>query len=409
MSPYEGMGSSPPEATSIGAQLRRDFPTLEPSFGGVSQRMLGESRIAVGRLSLTRSRATRDISALPDNYTQLQTAAVQCSDTLRYPRFDLQPANAAIKLLDSAARAMLGIGDLGKVDFTAHPEFSRQYRVVALDTEGTRWLFDEPVLAYLASRPELSISASNGTLLLYRAGAEVSADRLDAFFNEAAGVFRVFEAAARRPGAFNDPLRVRPTDYEFFVEKLGASGAGFKILPAVTLIEADAFLQLPPPREIPPGIARYCKEQESLFVLIFGGLFAMVSGFFLLVGRDQMPWYVQIFLCFGFVVGVIMLIWSLVTRLRIRHLLRHGRTGIARIEAIQTSDSRVDGTTRTRLDLQVEANGAVHRATCLVPGAKVDRLQAIAAEKRTIPVLYSATNPTRVLVADALVMARDLG
>lgn len=374
----------------------------------VVRREFGESRISIGPLSLTRSR-TKPGEALPDTYTQVQTAAVYMSDTLRFPRFDLQPANAAIKLLDSAARAMLGIGDVGKVDLASHPEFSRRYRVLALDTEGTRWLFDDRVLAQLAATSGLNISAANGSLILYRAGQELPAGRLEVFFKEAAEVVRAFETAARRPSAFNDPMRERPTDAELFVDKMAASGAGFKILPAVTLADAEAFLHLPPPREIPPGIARHCKERVSPFVLIFGGLFAAVSVFFLMMGRDQIPWYAQIFLCFGFVAGVSMLIWALVTRLRTRHFLRHARIGIAWIEAIRTAKSRFDGTDRTWLDLRVEANGAAHRASCLAPAAAIDRLKAIAAEKRAMPVLYSAANPARVLVADALVMARDLG
>ena len=94
--------------------------------------------------------------------------------------------------------------------------------------------------------------------------------------------------------------------------------------------------------------------------------------------------------------------------LRARHFLRHGRTGSARIETVQTSESRVDGTTSTRLDLLVDVNGAVHRATCVLPAAAADRLKAVAATKRPIPVLYSAGNPSRVLVAEALVQERDI-
>lgn len=402
------MEGSPQAGAEVNAQLQRDFSGLEPAFGAVSQRTLGDSRIAVGQLSLTRSQATQD-SALPDRYTQVQTAAVLCSDTLRFPRFELQPANAATKLLLKVGRAMLGLGDVGKVDFPAHPEFAHRYHVNAFDDEGTRWLFEDRLLAQLAGRPGLHILGSNGTLILCRSKTVVPRDSLQAFVDEAVEVFRLFDAAARRPGALNNPMRARPTDYELFVEKLGASNAGFKVLPAVTLAEAEAFLQLPPPRAIPPGIARYCKEQASPFVLIFGGLFTAVSVLFLMVGQDQIPWYAQIFLGFGFVAGVSMLVWALVTRQSVRSFLRHGKTGVARIEALRTAKSRIDGSDQAWLDLRVEANGAAHVASCLAPAAAIDRLKAIAAEKRAIPVLYGAKNPARVLVADSLVMARDLG
>ena len=408
MSLNERMDSSPQTNAEVNAGLQRDFPVLEPVIGNVVRRDFGESRIAVGLLAITRSRRTPD-SALPETHTWIQTAAVYSSDTLRFPRFDQRPENIVFKLLEMAARLILRTGNFGGINFTTHSEFSRRYRVQSFDAERTRWLFDERVLAHLASRPGLSIAAANGSLLLYRAGEELPADRLEAFFNEAVEVFRVFEAAARRPSASRAAAGTPETDAELFHKQLSAATGISRKFPAVTLADADAFLQLPPPRVFSPGIARYCKERVSPLVLIFGGVFAITSALFLMVGRDQVPWYVEILLFFFFVGGVSMPLWAFIARLRIQQLLRHGRTGIALIEAIQTSDSPIDGATRTRLDLQVEANGTVHRATCLVPGAAVDRLQADAAAKRPIAVIYSTANPARALVAEALVMAQGIG
>jgi hypothetical protein len=371
-------------------------------------RRSGEARVAVGTLILTR-RVTRPDEVLPDEYRYSQTAAIYRGDVLRFPTFNLQPSNAAGKLLVTAARTMLRLGDFGMIDFPSHAEFASRYRVHAWDAERTRWLLEDRLLAHLAGRPGLSISASNGTLLLYRTGEEIPRERWQAFADEAVEIFRLFEAAARRPSAFNDPMQPRPTDQEFFAKQMAGSGLGLKALPGVTLAEAAAFIQQPPPRAITPGIARYWKEQASPIAAIFGSVIAIGSVFFLLVGGSQVPWYAQVLLVLLFIGGGSTLIWGLVASLRARHLLQHGRTGSARIETVQTFDSRVDGSTRTRLDLQVEADGVLHRATCFLPAAAADRLKAMAAEKRPMPVLYSPGNPRRVLVAEALVIEPGLG
>lgn len=408
MNAAPGLDGSAQTEAEVNARLAQDFRGLEPVLHGPQIHRSGEVRVAVGTLALTHS-VTRQDEALPDECRYSQTAAVYQSDTLRFPRFDLQPTNAARGLLETAARSVLRIGDLGKVDFPSHAGFASRYRVQAFDAEHTHWLFEDRLLTQLAGRTGLSISASNGTLLLYRARTEIPRESWQAFASEAFEVFRLFEAAARRPGAFSDPMRPRPTDYEFFTRQLSATGLGFKELPRVTLAEAEAFIGQPPPRAFSPGVARFCKEQVSPLVIHFGGVFAAGSAFFLLVGQGSVPWYGQVALCLLFVAGIAMAVTALAIRLRMRHLLRHGRTGIARIESIQTFDSKIDGSTLHRLELEIEAGGSLHRASCLVPSPALDRLKAIAAQKRPVPVLYSAANPKRALVADALVMAPDIG
>jgi hypothetical protein len=400
------MDNTAQATAEVNAQLRRDFSALEPAIGNVIRREFGDARISVGLLSLTRS-VTKPDEVLPETYTEVQTAAVYSSDSLRFPRFNLLPENIAFKLITKAAQLVLRVGNFGKVDFSSHPDFARLYRVHALDPEGTRWHFDDRVLALLAGRPGLNISASNGSLLLYRAGTEIPRDGLQAFANQAVEVFRAFEAAARRPGAAR-PTGTPKTDQELLAKQMSGFFGEIKILPAVTLAEAIAFIQQPPPRAMTPGIERYYKERASPIAAIFGGVTALAGVLFLLVGGSQVPWYAQILLVFLFLGGGSTLIWGLVARLRARRLLLHGRAGSARIETMQNFDSRVDGTTMTRLELQVEADGAVHRATCLLPAAAADRLKAVAAEKRSVPVLYSAGNPGRVLIADELVQTRDM-
>ena len=402
------MDNSSRAAAEITAQLQRDFPTLDPLIGNVVRREFGESRISVGLLSLTRSR-TRPGEALPETYTQIQTAAVYSSGTLRFPSFDLFPENVAFKLAEKAAQLVLRVGNIGKVDFTSHSDFSRQYRVQALDTEGTRWLFDDRVLAQLAGRSGLSISAANGSMLLYRSGTHLSADRMEAFFKEAAEVFRVFEAAARRPSASRAAAGTPETDAELFVKQVAAATGNLSSSAAVTLADAEAFLRQPPPRAIPPAIARYGEERVPDLVIVFGVLFAMTSTMFLTIGGNKIPWYGQLPLFLMLVGGLSLLIWACAARLRIRYLLRNGHNGSARIEAIQTTVSRIDGETRHRLELQVDTGGTMHHASCFIPATMVDRLQAHAAEKRPIPVLYSASNARHVLVAESLVMPPQIG
>ena len=391
----------------VGAVLQRDFAGLEPVVDGVTQRVVGGLKVSVGRLALTRSHAggAGDISK---TYTRVQTAAVLSGDALRFPTFNVIPEGVGPKVADVAMKFMFGGAMPGWVDLSAHPEFSRRYRVHAFDTERTRWLLDDAVLERLAATQGLSISGANGTLILYRDGEEIGSAATEGFLGEAAPIFQAFAAAASRPSALQS--RTAETEMELFVKQMPA-GFGVKLLPAFSLAEAEAFIRLPPPRAFTPAVARFCDERVPKLYLYLAGGVALAGTMFVLIGgaSEQLKGFMLALVGLMPAAGLGGAIWWAIARWNCRRLLREGVAATARLESLTDSGWVGPGGAMVKLEFQFQADGASQRASCRMSTTELDSLKAAVAEKRPAAMLYSAGNPRRALLAHALVMKQGIG
>ena len=86
-------------------------------------------------------------------------AAVQSAD-LRLPDFHLRPE----RTLD-AVGSLLGRQD---IDFDDHPDFSKAFVLKSLSEQETRDFFDQGLLDFFVSRPDISFEAARGVFVYFR-------------------------------------------------------------------------------------------------------------------------------------------------------------------------------------------------------------------------------------------------
>ena len=73
----------------------------------------------------------------------------------------------------------------GDINFTSHPNFSRDYLLRGDDEEAIRELFTDEVLNFYESHPELITEGEGNKLLFYREAVVVNPENLRTFLNEA--------------------------------------------------------------------------------------------------------------------------------------------------------------------------------------------------------------------------------
>jgi hypothetical protein len=111
------------------------------------------------------------------------------------PFFQLRPKNS----LDRAADALFH----QDIDFNSHPEFSRRYvlwgppanRRGGAEEDNVRALFSPALLTFLQELPrndKWHIEGSDSTLVLYRQGAILRADKYRSFLDETSSIARTF-------------------------------------------------------------------------------------------------------------------------------------------------------------------------------------------------------------------------
>jgi hypothetical protein len=113
--------------------------------------------------------------------TPKQTVTSLESPRLRCPTFSMRPEN----LFDKVG-SVLGFQD---IDFESHPEFSRAYVLKGENEAAIREFFTTGLLDFFAQRPGLSVEASNGRLICYRANKRVGAEEYQKLLAEAYQVF----------------------------------------------------------------------------------------------------------------------------------------------------------------------------------------------------------------------------
>ena len=78
----------------------------------------------------------------------------------KFPEFALEPESMHTKLSE-----MVGGKD---IDFDAHPVFSRKYYLRGIDEQEVRTFFNERLIGFFETQPEMHVECHNGKLLLYR-------------------------------------------------------------------------------------------------------------------------------------------------------------------------------------------------------------------------------------------------
>ncbi len=418
----ESLGSqvSPSVDRELSDKLRRFFPaSLSFKVSNVIRTQMQGIRIIFGEMSFSKAMQTTagtplsfggDVSnADPmgrDTRTQTftQTVAYYESDSVHFPEFTLQPASNMLNLLS----ASVGIQ---KIDFPAHPEFSRACHLTAVHAENTRRLFNsDQLLDGLSRRPGLHVASDSGGLIIYRLGKLYEPEELKGFTSETAELFRLFEDAACQAAATAETTVSAKEDIRAIAEKMPGLMGNVLRKTLVTRTDMNAFIRQPLPRTIPANILRNTDTFGPFVVLGIGfaGLGAASATVFwygaLASGKTLMSnTGTGLILSLAFLgIGSCIAYFAGRSRIRSMRLLRNGCICAAKIEKIDSMGLSINGKTVSRITVQFQVEGRVMQASCKIMGYAVQRAQKLAVDKKPAPILYDPAAPQRILFADSL-------
>lgn len=418
----ESLGSqvSPSVDPELSDKLRRFFPaSVSFKVNNVIRTQMQGIRIKVGEMSFSKQTGTTadtplllgvdvlnasQMELVTRTQTFTQTVAYYESDTVHFPEFTLQPAGYMLNLLS----ASVGIQ---KIDFPAHPEFSRACHLTAVDAENTRRLFNSgQLLEGLSRRRGLHVASDSGGLIIYRPGKLCEAEELKGFTGEAAEIFRLFEDAACQAAATAETTVTAKEDIRAIAEKMPGLMGTILRKTLVTRTDVDAFIRQPLPRTIPANILRNTdKFAPFIFLGIglagLGAVSATVFGYDALASGKTLTSNTGTGLILGLVflgIGSCIAYFAGRTRIRAMGLLRNGCICAAKIEKIDSIGTSINGKTVSRITVQFQAEGRVMQASCKIIGYAVQRAQKLAVDKKPAPILYDSAAPQRILFVDSL-------
>ena len=388
----------------LSEKLGRLFPTGTLSgMDNVIRTQVQGIRFAVSDVSVT-----RETGSVTDDMTRTvttQTAAYYESDTLRFPRFTLQPEGFMTKLFSLAT----GFED---INFPAHPEFSGAYYLSAVRVEDTRKLFNSRVLEVLGRRQGLYVTSDLGGLVIYRPEKLCDAAELKGFISEAAEIFRLFEESARQSNltaeaasSVKEDIRARAAEVpgpigEFLRENL------------VTRADVDAFVSQPPPRKIPANLLAYRNREAPLWLIGLGIVFALIGALLILVqgyqalsdskGLMGISLGSALFGLLFFVVGAGITFFSVPAYFRLTRLLRHGQPVTARIEKIASTSWTENNEEIFQVTARYNAGDRAVQGTCKIAGSVLKRAQKLALDTSSVLILHDPADPQHVLLVEQL-------
>lgn len=401
-----GLGSSfsPSPDPGLSEKLARLFPASAfPGMYNVIRTQVQGIRFAVGDVSVT-----KETGAGTDDRTHTvttQTAAYYESDTLRFPRFTLQPEGFMTKLFSLTT----GFED---INFPAHPEFSRAYYLSAVRVEDTRKLFNSRVLEVLGRRQGLYVTSDLGGLVIYRPEKLCDAAELKGFISEAAEIFRLFEESARQSNLTAEAASSVKEDIRASAGKVPGPIGEFLRENLVTRADVDAFVSQPPPRKIPPNLLAYRDREAPLWLIGLGIVFAVIGAVLILL-----PGYLTLsagkrlldinlgaalFGLLFFAVGTGITFFSVPAYFRLTRLLRHGKPATARIEKIATTSWTDNGEEIFQVTARYNAGGRAVQGTCKIAGSALTRAQKLAPDTKSVLILHDPAEPQRVLLVEQL-------
>lgn len=393
--------------TELSDKLQRFFPgRFSPGVDNVVPVQMHGIRVTMGEatiLSETGSGTDRETRAIT------QTVAYYESDNFRFPKFNIQPEGFMLNLLAKA----IGIVD---IDFPAHAEFSRAYQLTAEHAESARKLFNDPLLRDLGRRQGLFIASGSSSLVLHRQGKLCEPGELKGFISEAAGIFRLFEDAARQSGLTAETIRAAETDVKARVAEMPGLLGKMARETLVTRADVVAFIRQPAPRKIPANILGHFDDAGPQMILLFGIVFAAVGAGFTFGFGDGAPsggGGSIVGKAMGFVLGPVFLGVGgcaaffagrarIRTRRILRTVLRNGRVGAGRIEKIDDTGVSINNQAISLMTVRYQAEGQDIRASCKIRGHAVERAQKLAAESKPASILYSPADPQRIMFIDSL-------
>jgi hypothetical protein len=110
-----------------------------------------------------------------------QSVVYFCSPKLDLPQFVLQPE-----------KKFHQFGDLQDIDFSSHTKFSDDYLLQGNPEESVRNLFNDQLLDFFESKPELCVEGGANQMLFYRLNERISPNELSQFLEEGMQVLAKF-------------------------------------------------------------------------------------------------------------------------------------------------------------------------------------------------------------------------
>lgn len=124
--------------------------------------------------------------------TYTQTLIVVQSRYLLLPPFALSPENIFHKI-----GAIFGYKD---IDFSSHPEFSKQYLLRSDDEDSVRETFTDELLKFYEKNKGLSTESDHDRFIYYRANKRISPKDIQAFLQEGINLYGLFKT--KSPGLY---------------------------------------------------------------------------------------------------------------------------------------------------------------------------------------------------------------
>ena len=121
-------------------------------------------------------------------YVWTTTVIVLQSSLLRLPASLLRP-----EMLNDKIGGIFGYQD---IDFESHPKFSKRYVVEGDDEEAVRNIFTDCLLAYYEEHTGLHTEGDGDTLLVYRSGRRIAAQKIRSRLDEGFAIFELVKARA---------------------------------------------------------------------------------------------------------------------------------------------------------------------------------------------------------------------
>lgn len=388
---HESTLTSP--VTELHASMRRNFPELQIGLEQVQRKEIRGLPIVIAQASITRAAGFDDSGGSSSSSHTLVYYEAPDAD---FPRFSLRPMDLLFK-----AAAALGLQGLR---FADHPEFSRQYVLLATEPLRTQAILHRKVRDWLLARPGMNIEAGGTGVMLYRSGSVLQAGEADAFARDAAELVDLLDRSRRMALARLD----QPTELEelrafatLLPASMGRAAEKRFLARRVTQEEMDAFLRQGPPRKIPKNIARAC---EFSFGMAGFGFFFLVGAVVVGVGGAvQRQWGAFILATIFLLVAAVMLYFFLPRFRREKRLLQSGQLAVAKILGVEPAGIEEDGQEIYTVRALYETGGQSRRVQCRAPGKAARR---IAAEGKPARILYDPAHPEHILLVDALVNAR---
>ena len=147
----------------------------------VSNQMTGSS----GDMNISIADYKYTVGSGKNSTTYSQTILIIQSEHLHLPSFTLCPENFLHKI-----GGMFGYKD---IDFTSHPQFSKQYLLRGSDEDSIRETFNEEVLYFFEKDKGLNVEGKVDKFIYYKASKRVSPKEIQNFLQEAINLYGILK------------------------------------------------------------------------------------------------------------------------------------------------------------------------------------------------------------------------